>query len=158
MNQFVWLFSIVSTSLFLADHSPIQSLEQRLKSSDQQVRCDAFYELFGSGEGFKNFRTEKLHGKTTDEIHEMLGEPTSIGILEHKETKWLEVHYRFEVCPTKGSNEEKESCKKGWRYGPSLVFRNGISVEWTSWSEETGEKYYSVTPEHLRFKKGGTFP
>ena len=158
MNQMYLLFCMISIFLAAETDSFAQSLEEGLKSSNQQVRCDAYYELFGTGEGSKNFKPEMLYGKTTRQIHELLGDPTSIWTLEYKDTRWLRVWYVFDTCPTEFSNEMKESCKKGGRFGPSLLFRNGKSVSENVFGEETGERRYSVTPEHLRFKKGGTFP
>ena|GEM_PF-1278680 len=158
MNHNVLFFSIVLISLFIKSCAPAQSLEERLKSSNQQVRCDAFYELFGIVDGSKNFRTEMLYGKTTKQIHELLGEPTSTYILEYEDTKWLSPHYEFELCPTIASNEFKEAFKKGWRFAPSVIFRNGISVPYSVWSKETRVGNYPIAPEHLRFKKGGAFP
>ena len=151
MNKNYFILSIITILLAIGGQAPAQTLRQRLRSSDAQVRCDAFYELFAVAEDKRHAPIE-LYGKTTKEIQELLGEPTSTSILEYKETSWLNVQFLFEVCPT------KQPCKKGWRYGPSLLFRNGLSVPWQIFSDETGAERYSVTPEHLRFKKGGIFP
>ena len=157
MNNRYVILSIISIFLLIAGQISAQSLRERLRSSDSQVRCDAFYELFGRAEDRRN-STIEIYGKTTKEIHELLGEPTSTFILEYNKTRWLRIQFLFESCPTGALVEEKESCKKGWRFGPSLLFRDGISVSSQVFSDETGESRYSVTPEHLKFKKGGSFP
>ena len=151
MNKNYLILSIIPILLAIVGQAPAQTLRERLRSSDAQVRCDAFYELFGDAENRRQTSIE-LYGKTTKEIQKLIGEPTATAVLEYKETSWLRVQFLFEVCPT------KEPCKEGWRFGPSLLFRNGKSVPWQVFSDETGEGRYSVTPEHLRFKKGGTFP
>jgi hypothetical protein len=150
---------VLSILLFAGGRAQGQSLQERLKSSDPQVRCDAFYELFdGGGEPSKKEHLEMLNGKSTAEIYDLLGKPTSIGVLEYKGIKWLLPNYVFEVCPTKAPNDAQEACKQGWRYGPSILFRNGISVPHSKFDRETGATRYSVPPEHLRFKRGGQFP
>ena len=127
-----------------------------LKSPDSQIRCDAFHNLFGDLAGPGEKQTRKgLYGKTTKEIHALLGDPTSVATLEHKGNRWLQISYRFEVCPTKGG---RDAWEKGWRYSPTVVFRNGISVPPSRLDEELELHKYSIPPQHLKFKEGGRFP
>jgi hypothetical protein len=140
----------------LKGYCQTQSLEQRLKSTDQQVRCDAFYEVFGGGEPSNDFQAEKLYGKSTKQIYDFLGKPSSVGVLEYKGVNWLQVTYHFDVWPTK--DKFKEYHEKGWRFSPALFFRNGKSVPSSEWGKETAALSTSITPEHMRFKVGGQFP
>jgi hypothetical protein len=158
MNRTWHLFFITGIFLLAGDGFITQSSVERLKSSDLQLRCDAFYEIFGNGVSGETVKSSLIYGKTTKKVHELLGDPTSIYTLEHKSIKWLRISYLFDICPTKASIDEKAACKKGWRYSPSVLFRNGISVPKSVFAEETGEGHYSVTPEHLTFRKGGVFP
>lgn len=155
-NRYV-IPSLIPIFLLIVGQTPAQSLRERLRSSDSQTRSDAFYELFGGTDDGRTFPIE-IYGKTTKEIHELLGDPTSTFILEYNKTRWLRIQFLFESCPTEALVEEKDSCEKGWRFGPSLLFRDAISVPFQVFSNETGADRYSVTPEHLRFKKGGSFP
>src|SRR5215831_7759542 len=158
MSRTWHLFFIICISLLAGDGFLTQSSMERLKSSDQQQRCDAFYEIFGDGVSGEIKKSTLIYGKTTKKIHELLGDPTSIYTLEYKSIKWQRVIYLFDICPTKASIDVKAACKKGWKYGPSVLFRNGISVPESVFSVETDERIYSVTPEHLTFRKGGVFP
>jgi hypothetical protein len=160
MNQDIRLAStFCAFLLFILNIScQTRSLEQRLKSTDPQVRCDAFYEVFGSGELRSDFQSEKLHGKSTKQIYELLGKPSRVGVLEYKGVNWMEISYLFDECPTNSPQEFKEMHKKGWRIRPSLIFRNGISVTKNEWARETGVFSTSIPPEHLRFKDGGQLP
>ena len=145
--------------LLVGNSAEAQSLQERLKAADRQVRCDAFFEIFdGTGEPTQKEHTERLYGKTTTEIYELLGKPTGVGVLEHKGIKWLLVSYVFETCPTKAPADAQAACRQGWKYGPSVMFRNGISVPYKDWDQENGVMQYQVTPEYLRFKSGGQFP
>ena len=154
------LFAVALFILLLVGNSAkAQPLQERLMSSDLQVRCDAFYELFdGTGEPSQKEHIQRLYGKTTKEIYDFLGKPTSVGVLEYKGIKWLLVSYVFEICPTRAPADAQEACKQGWRYGPSVLFRKGISVPHSQMDKETDLMRYSVPPEHLRFKSGGQFP
>jgi hypothetical protein len=158
MNQDLRLASTFCVLLLLIPNvsCQIRPLEQRLKSTDPQVRCDAFYEVFGSLEPRHKFQDEMLYGKSTQQIYELLGKPSRVGVLEYKGVNWLQATYLFDVWPTK--DKSKEYYKKGWRYSPGLFFRNGISVPSTEWGRETGVYSTSIPPEHLRFKDGGQFP
>jgi hypothetical protein len=145
--------SILCLFIVMGCHS---DLADRLKSPDPQVRCDAFHHLFGdfSGPGEKPTRAA-LYGKTTREIYDLLGAPSSLATLDHDGVQWLRISYRFEVCPEGGDHEAWE---RGWRYSPGIVFRNGISVPPSTVDEELGLYRYSAPPQHLRFKEGGCFP
>jgi hypothetical protein len=155
--RFVTTFCIFLLFI-LKGYCQTQSLEQRLKSTDPQVRCDAFYEVFGGGEPSSGLQAEMLYGKSTKHIYELLGKPSSVGVLEYKGVSWLQVTYLFDECPTNSSQVFKESHKKGWRFGPALFFRNGISVPFDEWGRVTGALSTSMMPEYLRFKEGGQFP
>lgn len=154
---------IVAVSAFIlglvGGGAEAQSLQVRLTSSDPQVRCDAFYELFdGAGKPTHKEHIEKLYGKTTKQIYDSLGKPSFVGVLEHEGIKWLQVSYLFEVCPSKSPKGAQRAYKKGWRYSPSIIFRNGISVIENEFDREVLTIGYQLIPEHLLFKRGGQFP
>lgn len=130
-----------------------------LRSPDPQVRCDAFHELFGDLEGTDEKPSRKmLYGKTTREIHALLGEPSSVSSLIYNGASWLSVSYMFQVCPTKGS---RTAWEKGWRYSPAVVFRNGIAAPYDTFAKEVGVGPWGIAstiPEAKRFRPGGVFP
>lgn len=132
-----------------------------LRSPDPQTRCDAFHRYFnGAGEPDERDTTiqNQLYGKTTTEIHALLGDPTSVGHLEYNGVRWLEIIYRFDVCPTEASPGSHRQWKEGWRYSPSVIFRNGISVKFKAYADELKIFEYQIAPKHLTFKEGGSFP
>jgi hypothetical protein len=154
------IVAVFAFILWLAGgNAEAQSLQQGLISSDPQVRCDAFHELFGDeGEPRLKEHRELIYGKTTRQIYDSLGTPTFVGVLEHEGIQWLQVRYLFEVYPRKAPGYAKRAYQKGWRFGPSLTFRNGISVRDHEFNREVLILGTPLTPEHLRFKKGGQFP
>jgi hypothetical protein len=159
--EFLW--SLYTFAVVFILSAPVgaqaQPLGERLKSPDPQVRCDAFYEIFdGAGDPSRKEHVELLHGKSTAEIYDLLGKPTFIGVVKYKGIRWLQVNYVFEVCPTRAPGEFQAACKQGWRYGPSITFRNGTSVPYSKFAQETEVYRYSIPPDYLLFKKGGQFP
>ncbi len=152
------LFFLPCIFLLTGDGFPKQLSVERLKSPDQQLRCDAFYEIFGFGVSVEIVKSRLIYGKTTKKVHELLGDPTLIYTLEYKGIKWLRADYLFDICPTKAPMAFEAAYKKGWRYSPSVLFRNGISAPDNVFWKETDIGLYSVTPEHLSFRKGGVFP
>lgn len=131
----VFAFPIISVLLLIQIGTSGQSLRERLRSTEAQVRCDAFYELFHPGEDKEP--PLEIYGKSTKEIHELLGDPTATLVLEYRGVKWLMVQYLFEKCPTIASPAQKKSCDEGWRFGPAVFFRNNISVPYQVYSDET---------------------
>jgi len=134
----------------------LEKLEE-FKSPDPQVRCNAFYELFGDSEKSKLMHSQ-LYKKTTKEVYDLLGKPSHVFVLEHKGVKWLRVDYQFEVCPSAASKEEREAWEKGWQFAPMIFFRNGVSVPFKVMVKELELFRYQAIPENLQFKAGGSFP
>jgi hypothetical protein len=134
-------------------------LSPALRSSDPQARCDAFYDLFGTGQDLEdNPRLKPLLGKSTKEIHRLLGKPSHVGTLDYRGLHYVEVLYRFDQCPSQAPPEERKAWEKGWRFGWSLVFRNGVLIPRAWMDDELQLVWYSMTPERLGFKPGGAFP
>ena len=131
------------------------------KSSDAQVRCDAFYALFTPNGSAINFEDEtklrRLLGASTRQIHELLGDPTWVGTLNYRGVHWTEVSYKFDTFPSAEPAQMRQAWREGWRYAPTLVFRNGALVSRKTMDVEL-ENFYQAPPEHLRFKQGGVFP
>ncbi|PIQ83951.1 MAG: hypothetical protein COV75_04945 [Candidatus Omnitrophica bacterium CG11_big_fil_rev_8_21_14_0_20_63_9] len=130
--------------------------EQRARLD--QPRCDSLYEVLGDNTEDPRSRWAELYGKTTHEVHTLLGDPTTVSILELQGVRWLRISYECEGCPAGASAEAQAACADGWRYGPHVYFRNGTAVSAQQFLNETGAIAYPAEPEHLKFKTSSAFP
>jgi hypothetical protein len=103
------------------------TIQQRLRSRDEQVRVDAVFEVLGDGVTIGPHHA-LVEGKTPREICALLGEPYQTQQREGPNGTWLVAYYQFGAIPTHAKGR-KSLVKHKWKYGPKVVFREGISVD-----------------------------
>lgn len=124
-----------------------------LDAIDDQQRCDELYRLVHSE------RWAALAGSSSEEVHELLGPPTSVETLEHEGHVWTLIRYDCKLAPSEASQEERASYEQGMRFAPTLLFRDGVCVPYQAYLDEVlGGQRFAVVPEELRFRPGGSFP
>jgi hypothetical protein len=122
-------------------------------SVEFQDHCDRLYAMATSSEG------AGLVGKTTQQIADVLGPPDQISTLVRRGITWMRVVYVCQRLPQGASAEERDAYTRGWRFAPSLLFRDGILVTESEFYREVPEARLTATPStELTFEMGGTFP
>jgi hypothetical protein len=128
-----------------------------LRAEDEQTRCDAFYALFDASGGESS--EAPFAERTTTEVQAVLGDPNRVATLSHEGVEWLRIGYSFDTVYPSGAGEAgRRAHGTGWRYAPSLVFRDRVVVTYEQMARELGIWELSTIPVHLRFVPGGEFP
>lgn len=118
-----------------------------------QERADHFYGLVRSGQW------EALAGRGAEEIVALLGPPSDVWVLEHEGHRWQRIVYRFDAVPSRATDEEREAHRKGMRFTPALLFRDGLNVSPDRFDAEVlGGQETAGPPKGIEWQRGGSFP
>ena len=155
------LLLIIIAAIAIGSSAQSPGFEKHLVSANAQERVDAFYEVFDSDDRLSGWQAELILGKTPEQICDLLGKPVGVNVLEDGKDTWLHAQYLFKEIPTTAPNRE-ELVKKKWKYGPSVVFRNGVSVQprilWDKLFADHGGVMRQVEPPDPRWRKFDRFP
>jgi hypothetical protein len=104
-------------------------------------------------------RWDSLAGLRSHEIAEKLGRPDEIGTLVHRGITWTRITYVCRGAPARATDEEKIALRKGWKFAPGLLLRDGVVVPLDTFDREViGDRRTAVPPPELQFQRGGLFP
>jgi hypothetical protein len=120
---------------------------------DPRERCDRLYQLAASPEW------ASLMGKSSHDVADLLGHPDRITTLVREGVTWTRIVYVCEHLPTRATTEERVAYEQGWRFSPSLLFRDSIVVSEATFDQEvSGGRRAAMPPPELAFHQGGRFP
>jgi hypothetical protein len=123
-----------------------------LSGMTAQERCDRLYRLLGSLDG------GSLVGKTGHEIAGLLGQPDEVLTLEHDGIVWTRIVYACDALPAGATPEEQAAYAEGWRFSPSLLLCDGVTVREDNFDREVvGEGRTAGPSPELAFHAGGRF-
>lgn len=118
-----------------------------------QERADFFYGLMRSGQW------GALAERSAEEVRSLLGPPSEVWELDHEGHRWTRIVYRFDSPPSQATEEEKAAIRKGMRFTPTLLFRDGIGVSSDRFNDEVlGGQKTAGPPAGIEWRRGESFP
>src|SRR6187551_3488654 len=95
-----------------------------------QDRSERLYQLMASSQW------DTFVGKTTRDIADLLGRPDRVMTLRRDGVTWMRIIYVCDRLPAGVTAEERDAFTKGWRFSPSLLFRDGVVVPEEQFDQE----------------------